>query len=172
MILTVATICPASTAAYCGKVAMRDGRIDGVDRVDRAPCRRVNTPAGRAWRLTRPVAAGLISIAGRLQRAGEPGRRLILAEVVRRPGRAATTSATPAASSAAMSSAVSTMRLAQAPVPGLDRVREDRALGVGDGDRSELHAASPASCLRPPEPRERSALDHLGQHRHGDLGRA
>ena len=48
------------------------------------------------------------------------------------------------------------MRLAEPPVAGIGRVREDRAHRVVDGDRPEFHAAS--SFLRRPAPRVLSAL--------------
>ena len=47
------------------------------------------------------------------------------------------------------------MRLAEPLVAGIGRMREDRALRIGDRDRPELHAAS--SFLRRPAPRVRNA---------------
>ena len=80
------------------------------------------------------------------------------------------TSVTPAARSSATSSARQQMRLAEAPVAGIGRMREDRALRIGDRDRPELHAAS--SFLRRAGAARPQRLDDLGQHRHRDLGRA
>ena len=75
MIFTVATIWPASTAAYSATVAMV---IAGSTRLIASISARstVKTPAVTACRLTRPVAAGLISTPSIVERRGRCASRL------------------------------------------------------------------------------------------------
>ncbi len=62
------------------------------------------------------------------------------------------------------------VRLAETAVARRQGMRENRAFGVRDRDRSEPHAASPFALL--PDPRDRSAWITSAKHRNRDLGGA
>ena len=80
MILTVATMRPASTGSYAPSVASVMPGSTALTASTTARSGR-NSPASPAKKLTRPVAAGPAADPAASQRLGEPRRRLVLGHV-------------------------------------------------------------------------------------------
>ena len=135
------------------------------------PASTVKMPAARAWRLTRPVAAGLASMLRKLMLSAICVAAVVLVEVVSRENRGDNFVDAAWLAAAATSSAVSTMRLAKPSAIGRRGMREHgacRPSQCGTGPNFTLLRPCGWPVDRASERRWMTSR----QHRDSDLGRA
>ena len=174
MIFTVATMRPASTGANSGK--RRDGQagIEAVQRVDR---RAVDDEEPGAFRVEIAAAGARLVEADILaaKRLGDAPRRLVLMHVAGLEPRRHHLADALDREGAPRAHGVEPRALLDDAGAMADRVRGDRAFGLGKRDGPNFIGAtrfigSGGDPLRPARPR-RKRRDHLCEDRDGDLGR-